>query len=270
MVKKFTIHFEDFECVIESTAAFIKNEIMDVLNSRPDIFTEKYQKMFSIDILPSALMFTEDELLTRPMKTAEGKTAGWKDKAFSKEEIAKIYNSDKGDRHSTPAKAHMRWKNNDGILEISDMYIAINYDILKISVLRHLYDIIRYQDIVLRSWARHEAGHILDYIMLFDGKPVSVIKKDDKICNKAKKELNEFKKSVGYDTNKKALTREVDRQLEEMYFNMPQEARADTLGGVDRKKVIDYCFEYADKDMKVIATIKSKIVKREKKTADPS
>lgn len=259
--KKTVIKFEDFRSVIGSCIAFLKEETCAKLNEHSDVFTDKYKKMFDVAVIPSALMFTEDELLHVPRKDKDGNKVKWEDVTYSKKEIASIYNKGIPERMRTPAKAHMEYAFNDqGLLEIKGLYITINLDILKTEILTNLYDINRFIDITLKGWVHHECGHILDYILSYEGKKRSVVDKLNKEDSKARKEYNAWIKSV-MPKGSKFLPPELDRQRINMYFTIPCEARADTLGGVDRNKIIDYMFE--DDKYRIIATIKSKTVKRE-------
>ena len=146
----------------------------------------------------------------------------------------------------------------DGKLVIKQLEIVLNYDILIKDVLLNLYRINDYYEIVIRTWARHEAGHILDYIMSFAGQSPSKVNKLNSESDKARREYHKwFKTMLGKDA---FLPPELERQRLEMYFEIPCEARADQLGGVDRIKAIDYSM--ADSGKRVIATLKSKTVKR--------
>ena len=258
MNKKITIRFDDLTHLYESCSNYLKAETMRTLESHPDIFTKKYQKMFDVSILTSVLMFTEEEILNKQFKDKDGKNLSWKEKVYSKNDIADIYNKGITDRLCTPAKAHMRYYETDGKIDIQDLYITINADILKKAILRNLWRMIEFQDVLLKSWARHEAGHILDYI-LTDGTSVKEHNKVCRIDDAAKKKLKNWRKSV-MPKGKIYLPDDLEAQYSKMYFECPSEARADTLGGVDRQAVLE--FEKAEKYV-VSATIKSKIVKKD-------
>ena len=120
--KKTVIKFEDFRSVISSCIAFLKEETYAKLNEHSDVFTDKYKKMFDVAVIPSALMFTEDELLHVPRKGKDGSKVKWEDVTYSKKEIASIYNKGIPERMRTPAKAHMEYAFNDqGLLEIKGL-----------------------------------------------------------------------------------------------------------------------------------------------------
>lgn len=266
--KTITTTFDDFRHVIESCCNYLRRMCTETLESHPDIFTEKYKKIFHVDIIPAALMFVEDELLNKKMLDKDGKKIPWKELAFSKQDIAKIYNAGVSDRLVTPAKAHMSANYDDkGIVQITDLCISINYDILKSHILRNLYRICDFQDIILKSWAQHEAGHILDYILSYDGQPKSRLEKDNKIAAKAIKEHKAWIKSV-MPKGSIVLPEDLEKQRIKQYFEMPQESRADQLGGVDRQKVTDW--QFLEKEYRITATIKCKKVKDKKPKEEAS
>lgn len=256
--KKVSIKFEDFKTVVNACAKYLSDEINRTLDSRPDIFTAKHRKIFSSAVLPSALLFTEDELLFVSRKNKDGEKVKWDEPTYSKKEIAHIYNQGRVERQRTPAKANMAYKFVDGKLQITDLSISVNYDILKTDILLNLYRINDFVECALKTWARHEAGHILDYILSYEGKPKSVLDKSVREENKAQKEYKAWIKSV-MPKGQLLLPPELERQRVDMYFNMPQEARADILGGVDRRKANDFMFN--QDGYRIVATIKSKPVK---------
>lgn len=258
---KTTIKFDDFKNITNAIIHGFCETVNETLASRPEVFTEEYKKIFSCNACPSDLIFVEDEVLSKKIKNDKGEEAAWEDKVYSRKDIAVIYN--KGDllaRDNTPAKAHMGYTFEDGKLVIKRLEVVLNYDILVKDVLLNLYRINDYYEKVIRTWAKHEAGHILDYILSFVDKTPAQVKKLDGESAKARKEYSKwFKTALGKE---RCLPPELERQRLEMYFNIPCEARADILGGVDRNGCID--FSMADFGKRVIATIKSKSVNRDK------
>lgn len=256
---KTTIKFDDFKSVTNAIIHGFCDTVKETLNARPEVFTEEFQKIFSCNACSSDLIFVEDEILSKKVKNDKGEPANWEDKVFSRKDIAVIYN--KGDiltRDNTPAKAHMGYTFEEGKLVIKRLEVVLNLDTLVKDVLLNLYRINDYYETVIRTWAKHEAGHILDYILSFVGKTPAQVKKLDGESNKARKEYTKWYKTMLGKEN--FLPPELERQRLEMYFNIPCEARADILGGVDRKKSID--FSMADSGKRIIATIKSKSVNR--------
>ena len=256
--KKLSITFEDFRSVINACAKILRDEVYKTLDAHPDVFTPRHRKMFEVAILPSALVFTEDELLYVHRKNKDGEKVKWDEVTYSKKEIAQIYNKGRVERMRTPAKANMSYKFEDGKLIITDLYISVNYDVLKTDLLLNLYRVNDFVECALKTWARHEAGHILDYILSYEGKPRSVLDKSLREEKKAQKEYNNWTKSV-MPKGEILLPPELEKQRVDMYFNMPQEARADMLGGVDRRKANEFMFN--QDGYRIVATIKSKPVK---------
>ena len=255
---KTTIKFDDFKNVTNAIIHGFIDTVNEVLNARPDVFTEDYKKIFSCHACPSDLIFMEDEILS--VKTrAEKKRSKWEEKVFSRKDLAEIYNKGNAtERANTPAKAHMSYAFEEGKLVIKQLEVVLNLDILVKDVLLNLYRINDYYETIIRTWAKHEAGHILDYIMSYAGQSPSKVGKLNSESDKARREYHKwFKEMLGKDA---FLPPELEKQRLEMYFNIPCEARADILGGVDRNTAIE--FSMADSGKRVIATFKSKTVKR--------
>lgn len=254
---KTTIKFEDYEALVSNIIKCFKKECYEILRSHKE-FTEKYDKMFSIEARPSALIFVEDEILSQNKKDKDGKRIGWKEPMFSKKDIINTYNKEIYERQNTPAKAYCSYIFDDeGNAVIKELRIQLNYDFLNATVLSNLYRITEYYDVVIKSWAQHECGHILDYIISFDGLSKKVIDKEENEIIKARKAYSKWWKD-NRDKNGN-LTPELETQRLKMYFEIPCEAKADMLGGVDREKVIAYTLK--NKNRRVVTVMKSKTVK---------
>lgn len=229
-----------------------RKEVYDCLGEHPDVFTDAYREMFHVDVVPSAVIFIEDELL--PMEK----------KSFSRKMIINTYNDGLLMRTTTPCCAHMGCKEVDGKLKIVRLFIKVNYDIMVLDVLKHLPDLSLWVDAVLKTHARHEAGHILDYILSFDGKKPEVLKKNKEESRKAKDEWLTWWKTISED-GRKALPKEQEKERLTKYFNLPDEISADTLGTVDRAKAIDYMVNSSDKCIDVVIKTKERPNKEDNK-----
>lgn len=149
----------DFTTLRKQLENIICDEIYKVFSSYPDIFTEKYKDIFSVSFASTAILFVEDELFPSERKT------------FSRKFIVNMYNDSAYERNSTPMIAHMygnvdKKKN----LKISKLLIRVNTDILVEEALSNMWDIDNWIENFLKQEARHEAGHVIDYISYDDKK----------------------------------------------------------------------------------------------------
>ncbi len=220
----------DFTTLRKQLENIICDEIYKVFSSYPDIFTEKYKDIFSVSFTNTTILFVEDELFPSERKT------------FSRKFIVNMYNDSAYERNSTPMIAHMygnvdKKKN----LKISKLLIRVNTDILVEEALSNMWDIDNWIEIFLKQEARHEAGHIIDYIS-YDGKKDSLFIKNDKKNKKEKEAWREWWKATVGDPPR-TLTDDEERLRLEKYFNIPNESIADMYGKVDRAKSIDYQFK---------------------------
>lgn len=221
-----------------------KDEALKVLKSFPE-FTEEYEKIFHVEAVPSAVIFIEDEVINIKNK-----------KNFTRKFIINTYNDGILMRATTPCKAHMYSKTDDkGNIKIVELCIRINYDVLLVDAIKHLHEITEYINVVIKDHARHEAGHIIDYIKTYPGQPVEKLQKDTEQYVKDSNEWLEWWKTIS-DNGTKRLTKEQDKERLLKYFSMPTEALADKYGGVNREKNIDYVLSKVDQVVDIV--IKSK------------
>ena len=232
--------------------------VTEALDEVPDIFTEHYKKMFFIDIIPTSVLFIEDELFAMDKKS------------FSRKVIINTYNDNLMKRNSSPAYAHMHAKTDDkGNLVLTSLFIRVNYDLIILDAIRNLYRLPQWCDTILRTHARHEVGHIIDYIQSYDGQPAEKLKKDNEACIKANDEWMAWWKEKS-DNGKKVLPIELEKERLIRYFQIPTEATADRLGKVDREKAIDFMVNSTDKCVDIIIKSKERPnpQKEEKKSED--
>lgn len=242
-MSKMKIH--NYQYFMRSVIAAFRDEALKVLKSFPE-FTEEYEKIFHVEAVPSAVVFIEDEIIN----------SNHDKKNFSRKFIINTYNDGILMRATTPCKAHMYSKTDDkGKIKIVELVIRINYDVLLVDALKHLHEINQYINVVIKDHARHEAGHIIDYIKRYEGQSPELLKKDTEQYIKDSNEWLDWWKSIS-DNGSKSLTKEQDKERLLKYFSIPTEALADQYGGVDREKNIDYVLSKTGQIVDIV--IKSK------------
>lgn len=146
--------------------------------------------------------------------------------------------------------------NDDGFVEIKLMRLLISEEKLTERVLSNLYRLDVLEEIV-KFDARHEVGHLMDYVLTMHNHPMEEVKKLNDDNAAAKKEYYDYIER-SYDYLHKCSDEEYyneQKKILQMYFNLPGEFRADTLGGIDRAKMIELDMDRYDKHSIVIETL---------------
>ena len=239
----------DFTTLKQQLENIICAEVHKVLESYPDVYTQRHKDMFKIVFTRTSIMFIEDELLNNDKKS------------FSRKFIINKYNEGIMERNSKPMIARLRGDTDKkGHICIKALEIVVNNDLIIENALFNMWDIDNWIESVLKSSARHEAGHIIDFIKSYDGKKASTLAKDNKKQHEATEEWRKWCREIT-DNFSRPFTDDEWRESFERYFRIPGESIADMYGNVDRNKCIEY--QIKSTHYKVNVVIKTHVRKRE-------
>ena len=236
-----------------------REEVMNTLESHPEIYKPKYHKMMNVKFSYSTILFVEDELF-RPNKDK---------KSFSRQFIINTFNDGALKRDSRPCYATFGGETDDkGKLRLTKLVVKVNLDLFIESALHHIWDFDNYMNIMVRNHARHEAGHLLHYIQNYDGKDYEDVKKQRAGVKKERDTWYAWLKEIT-DDGKNPITREISAESYRRYFNISVEAMADKFGNVEREKTINYSLDMATMSADIVIKTK-RVFGPNKKTNDCS
>lgn len=211
-----------------------KDIVEQVLKESP-VVTDEWRKKFEILTVSNSLHFVST--LTRGC---------YDKKEFDRKFLCEHYRD-----------YHTRWEfkpylstveyhiDENGIMHIDNLFIMIKYNVVAQQIADNL-DRLEILKQIFEIDARHEVGHIIDYISLIEGSNYeeydkNVTKPDDAATDEYYKWKEETFKA--FFDRKEDVDNETLRMSTEKYYKLPAEERADILGGVDRAKFISLVYD---------------------------
>lgn len=221
---------KDSHNLTEQFIELFENAVNKKLDESSDIITKEIRDKIKIFSISNSMHFLST--LTRTNS---------KNKKYSKKELIELHKNYRTRWERKPYLTNIEFEIlEDGTAHITDIFILIKYDVMNdeitnnigaIDVLKHVYEVD----------ACHEVGHILDDVLLLEGKNYQeYYEKVQKHDEEAMDEYYEWEEAFFKSFENEEDVTPDDRILKsKKYYNTPGESRADILGGVDREGLLD-------------------------------
>lgn len=214
---------------IDEMKTIFSDEIHKIIDEHPEVFTDETKKKFRLFAFSDVFLYSID-LFDQPSKTKYGVNQ-------IKSSVFKYMNR----WSDVTCKSTMMYYTDDGTIDISKLIVFLNIDSLAKDIIMNMFRLDSFVE-ALKIDARHEIGHIMDYISC---QGMSVEKYDEMAINDQKAYDDHFKWREALLNDKtlcdKSLVSrsKIMRQLTANYYKLPAEWRADTLAGIDRRAYLD-------------------------------
>ena len=211
-----------------------KDIVEQVLNESP-VVTDEWRKKFDILVISNSLHFVST--LTRGC---------YDKKEFDRKFLCEHYKDYSMRWEFKPYLSTVEYHIDEkGLMHIDNLFIMIKYNVVAQQIADNL-DRLEILKQIFEIDARHEVGHIIDYISLIEGKNYeeydkNVTKPDNAATDAYYKWKDETFKA--FFDRKEDVDNETLRMSTEKYYRLPAEERADILGGVDRTKFISLVYD---------------------------
>lgn len=220
--------------IVDEIIKIFKDEIHKVIDDNPDVFTEDILKIFDIKQFPNLVLYGNDLLWNKPRTTRYG----LKQIRKSLIQYLDIW-------AYVPFKASMEYTIKDDKTNLKSLCVYINKDSLNETILDNIHRIDVLTELV-KIDARHEMGHMIDFIKSIDLTPEEFQKRDISDAQ-SKNEYYKWRREILDEYNKTEYSIEnenkTNRMISEKYYNLPAEWRADVLGRVDRQAYLDLMYD---------------------------
>lgn len=221
--------------IIEKSDEILKT-IIDIFKKEVDREIKRHPEIFTKDVLEKFQMFTvfKDELFVADLVKYKPHTT-----RYGKKKIIAVFEDTKYLRDEATFMATYAYSAENGIIKIHRLNILISRDVLAAEILRNIADLKSYINRIVCD-AKHEVGHLIDYLTNIDGCDEEIYNERDKmeseVEQKTFKLIQELSETPRDDPEE---DKEDLRKCDELYFSLPAEVRADEYGGVDRKAYLD-------------------------------
>lgn len=195
------------------------DEVDRIMKERSDIFTPDVMKMFRFRKLSSVGLFCDQLIRHKPSKTR-----------YSPKQIFDNCMDFLNKHRNVPFMAEVSYHIEDNTIKIDNIYITIDLSVLCEDTLYNIHMLDKYIEIV-KLHARHEVGHLIDYLTNMDGYSLDVY------TERATKEIKLFEEYLDWCDSNDDFEDQSRR-----YFELPQERRADICGNVDRDRYYELAF----------------------------
>lgn len=225
-----------------------KDEVYKAIEENQEIFTPEVMKKFKIYSLTSASIFANKLLLGKRHTVRYGPN-----------QINDVFDKFLERDLCVPFRAMVNFgPDENGRVKIYHLLLIINIDELTYGILSNLYRLDTYME-KIKYDARHEVGHLIDYLINMNGCPFDDVVRRDIEEDRLKDEYYKWKinEENNFDENGSDEDwSKLQKEMSERYFRLPAEERADLYGGVDRQK----CFEMMESTAKNSPTIRIELL----------
>ena len=207
-----------------------KDEVYKAIEENKEIFTSEVMEKFKVYILTSATIFAN--------KLVRGKRHTVR---YGTKQIVDIYDKFIDRDLYVPFRTSVDFgPDEDGKARIYHSSIIINSDELNYLILSNIYRLDTYMERIKLD-ARHEVGHLIDYLINIEGRSFDEVVKQYDEEDKIKTEYYKWRSEVidNFDGDSDDDRIGLQREISERYFQLPGEQRADLYGGVDRQQYLD-------------------------------
>lgn len=222
---------ENSPALVDKIIDIFMEEVDNVVNTNPEIFTEENKKKFSVRTVGILEHYVHELIAAKP------KTARFSSKQIVESALKhiEVWN----DKPFVTSCLYGDYE--DGLTHIHHIFVFINVDVVRRVIIENLERLDNVFE-TIKIDARHEMGHVMDHFQLFEGRKIeevaNIVKKDAEEVDEFYRWKKEYIASFGEDITADENIEYIKTSYKK-YYAMSAEWRADVLGGINREEAIE-------------------------------